>query len=90
MNILSNMDKQLEEIGYKRLYEVSTGFAYAKPIGGGYVTKAEAFKLEDGEIKIRFYDPALLGDTGVRVSIKELQLFARKMKEWQKKYGDNQ
>ena len=82
VNLIIDIDKQLENKGWKKSHENMLGFGFVKKIG------SDVFYIAQGsKVGIRFYDSDIL-DRAVYVDEEDLDLFRAKLKRWRKQYGN--
>lgn len=86
INPFISIDQQLEDVGWKKLYETQNGFGYARKISSEIAMKAEGVYVYD-TFCFGCYDPSSVYRTTYLINEHDMRLFTAKIKEWRKQYG---
>lgn len=87
-NIFKNTDRKIADLGFKQVRNDKYGIEYERN-NGIYIHKVALLHKANGQNILQSYDPALydaktIGNTCVGLSYRELVLFTKKMKRFEK------
>ena len=85
MKLFKTTDEKFKEIGFIKVEEDEYGVRYERP-NGSFLQKLDLMHKSSGKHIIQFYDPALfdnkkIGNTCVGLTMYEIKLCFKKMKE---------
>lgn len=87
-NVFKSIDRKIADLGFKEIRNDKYGIEYERN-NGNYIHKVVLLHKHNWQNILQSYDPALfdtetIGNTNVGLSYRELVLFTKKMKRFEK------